>query len=54
MKLDQVRATDNADAIIEYVENLGLSLSDLWGQGYDGAATMSGCRAGVQAKIREM
>ena len=54
VKLDQVRATDNADAIIECVENLGLSLSDLWGQGYDGAATMSGCRAGVQAKIREM
>ena len=35
------------------MENLGLSLSDLLGEDYDGAATMIGCRAGVQAKIRE-
>ena len=53
VKLDRVRATDIANAIIECVENLGLSLSDLRWQGYDGAATMSGCRAGVQAKIRK-
>ena len=51
VKLDQVRATDIADAIIECVENLGLSLSDLRGHGYDGAATISGYRAGVQANI---
>ena len=51
MKLNQVRATDIADAIIECVEYLGLSLSNLRGQGYDGAATISCYRAGVQANI---
>ena len=53
VKLDRVRVTDIADAIVECVENLGLSLSDLRGQGYNAAATMSGCMAGVQAKIRK-
>ena len=37
----------------EQALNLGLSLGDLRGQGYDGASTMSGERAGVQARIRE-
>ena len=53
LKLERVRATDIADAIIECLENLGLSLSNLRGQGYDGASTMSGVRSGVQARIRE-
>ena len=52
-ELERVRATDIADAIIECLENLGLSLSDLRGQGYDGASTMSGVRFCVQARIRE-
>ena len=53
IKLERVRATDIADAIIECLENLGFSLSDLRGQGYDGASTMSGVRFGVQARICE-
>ncbi len=32
---------------------LGLSLNNLRGQGYDGASTMSGEKSGVQKKIRE-
>ena len=50
VKLERVRAVDIADAIIQ---NLGLSLQYLRGQGYDGAATMSGERSGVQARIHE-
>ena len=33
--------------------NLGLFLSTLRGQGYDGASTMSGSKTGLQARIRE-
>jgi len=50
VKLWRVRAVDISDAIIEYLENIGLSLSNLRGQGYDGASTMSGAKAGVQAR----
>ena len=53
VKLERVRAVDIASAIIFSIENLGLSLNNLRGQGYDGASTMSGERAGVQARIRE-
>ncbi len=50
MKLERVRAVDIADASIE---KLGLYLSNLRGQGYDGASTMAGTKAGVQARICE-
>ena len=53
VKLARVRAVDIADAIMKTLENLGLSLSSLHGQGYDGASTMSGAKTGVQARIRE-
>ena len=53
LKLNKVRAVDTADALIKCLENLGLSLSELRGQGYDGASTMSGHKSGVQARIRE-
>ena len=53
VKLERVRAVDIASAIIFSIENLGLTLNNLRGQGYDGASTMSGERAGVQARIRE-
>ena len=50
VKMERVRALDIAEAIIQ---SLGLSLSNLRGQGYDGTSTMSGERAGVQARILE-
>ena len=53
IKLSKVRASDLADSILTTLVNLGLSMSDLRGQGYDGASTMSGAKAGVQARIRE-
>ena len=42
-----------ADSIRTNLVNLGLSMSDLRGQGYDGASTMNGAKAGVQAQIHE-
>ena len=42
VKLERVRASDITTAIINTLEGLGLSLNELRGQGYDGAATMSG------------
>ena len=53
-KLKRVRAVDIADAIIKTLENLGLSLEDLRGQGYDGASTMPGERSGVQKRVRKI
>ena len=51
LKLNRVRAADIADALVKCLENLGLSLSELRGQGYDGASTMSGHKSGVQERI---
>ena len=53
LKLNRVRAVDTADALVKCLENLGLSLSELRGQGYDGTSTMSGHKSGVEARIRE-
>ena len=53
IKLERVRAADIASAIVQSLEGIGLSLDNLRGQGYDGASTMSGVKAGVQAKIQE-
>ena len=53
LRLERVRASDIAESIISALQGLGLSLSSLHGQGYDGASTMSGAKSGVQARIRE-
>ncbi len=53
VKLERTRTVDIANAIVQSLESLGLSLSNLRGLGYDGASTMSGVKAGVQARIRE-
>ena len=41
-----------ANAIIQSLERFNLSISDVRGQGYDGAASMASERVGVQARIR--
>ena len=48
LKLKRVRANDITNAIVNTLEDLGLSLVNLRGQGYDGAANMSGQKSGVQ------
>ena len=53
IKLERVRAIDISEAITGSVEELGLSLNNLRGQGYDGASTMSGEKSGVQKRIRD-
>lgn len=54
IKLSRVRASDISDSILTTLSNLGLSVNNLRGQGYDGASTMSGAKSGVQARIREL
>lgn len=54
VRLDRVRATDITKAIVATIEELGLSLNELRGQGYDGAATMKGEKSGVQKQIRDL
>lgn len=53
VRLDRVRATDITKAIVATIEELGLSLNELRGRGYDGAATMKGEKSGVQKQIRD-
>jgi len=53
IKLPGVRAMDIATAIIAAIEDIGLSLTNLRGQGYDGASNMSGHKSGVQKQIRD-
>ncbi|KAF0702443.1 52 kDa repressor of the inhibitor of the protein kinase-like, partial [Aphis craccivora] len=42
-----------ANTLLETLKNLGLNLEKMRGQGYDGAATMSGAFNGVQAIVRK-
>ena len=37
--MDRVQAIDITEAIVNHIETLGLSLSHLCGQSYDGAST---------------
>ena len=49
--MERVRAAESEQAIIGLLTQLGLSLEDLRGQGYDGASTMGGEKSGVQKKV---
>ena len=51
IKLERVRAIDIANAIVSMLEELGLSLNDLRGQGYDGSSTMRGEKSSVQKQL---
>ena len=42
-----------AQAIIKALDDMGLDISNVRGQGYDGAANMSSENVGVQCKIKE-
>jgi len=53
IKLPRDKAMDIATAIIAAIEDLGLSLTNLKGQGYNGASNMSGHMSGVQKQIRD-
>ena len=53
VKLERVRAADIAIGIDEVLKSVGLPLSHLRGQGYDGASTMSGEKGGVQRLLMD-
>jgi hypothetical protein len=48
------KAVGLQEQIYNSIKEKGLTLEKLRGQGYDGAATMSGVYSGVQARIKEM
>ncbi|CAG2217955.1 unnamed protein product [Mytilus edulis] len=50
----QVDAEHISKAILENLQNWGLNLVNLRGQGYDGASVMSGVVSGVQQRIKEL
>lgn len=47
-------ALELANKMLESITSHSLDMSKCRGQGYDGAANMSGLYSGVQSKIREM
>lgn len=53
IQLERIPCEHIAEAILSAVENFGLPISCIVGQGYDGAANMSSNRVGVQARIRQ-
>ena len=53
VSVTSTRGEDLAKTILDSLESMGLDLKYLRGQGYDGAAAMSGKFNGVQAKILE-
>ena len=55
MDIIDVKATNAetfATTLMEFMETTGLDFEKLVGQGYDGAATFSGTKAGVGKRIR--
>lgn len=53
VSLEEMNAEAISNAILQVLEELGLNLKTLAGQGYDGCSSMSGCISGVQARIRK-
>ena len=54
VELPRIRASDVSKAILDTLDKLKLSVSDLRGQCYDGASNMSGQKSGVQKQIRDL
>ena len=52
VQIEKMDAQTITDKIFSSVTRWGLNMGNLVGQGYDGAATMSPSKNGVQAKIR--
>ncbi|VDI82425.1 Hypothetical predicted protein [Mytilus galloprovincialis] len=51
---EKVDAESIATAIVNYVQECGLNMDNLRGQGYDGASVMSGNISGVKARIQQI
>ncbi|KAM7306746.1 zinc finger MYM-type protein 1-like [Ixodes scapularis] len=53
VSLGEINAEAISTAILQTLEELGLNLKNLVGQGYDVCSSMSGCISGLQARIRK-
>ncbi len=53
IRLSRITGAHIAQAITQALETMGLDISNIRGQGYDGASNMSSGRIGVQACIKE-
>lgn len=48
----QVDAENITESLIQFLQSKSIDLKKLHGLGFDGASTMSGCRSGVQLRMR--
>ena len=51
VQLEKTDADSISKSILEFLENCNLDISNLRGQGYDGASVMAGKVSGVSAQI---
>ncbi|CAC5397877.1 unnamed protein product [Mytilus coruscus] len=54
IEMEKVNAESIATAIVNNVQECGLNMDNLHGQGYDGASVMSGNISGVKARIQQI
>ena len=52
--LQQITGKQIANTLIGFLQENGIPLANMHGQGYDGASNMSSSRSGVQARISEV
>ena len=53
-QLTRITGKHIAEAIIKFLQDNGLQVENIRGQGYDGASNMSSSRTGVQGRIQEV
>ena len=54
LPMERITGKSIADALIGFLDQHGIPLTDMRGQGYDGASNMSSSRAGVQGRILQV
>ena len=50
--IKKVDAENITESLLHFVHTKGIDMKKLRGLGFDGASTMSGCRSGVQLRMR--
>ena len=53
MEVERITGEVLAGAIVQSLTTWGLSLSDMWGQCYDGSANMAGARSGCRSIVQQ-
>ena len=54
LPMERITGKSVADALIGFLDKHGIPLTDIRGQGYDGASNMSSSHAGVQGRILQV